>query len=277
MAATTTMANVQDGDKVWRKHILPMSDADALKRWDVIDVLKLSGVPAKRIVPAKPGVSDEAQALRNQLVADPYNMFLINELSYVYAKEAHLDKCANVLVRGWKRANEIEDKDVRFRFLLKLCDCSFKLGKFHQADAVIRDIEEPENPRDLRAYLIAACKVYANKPTNGDLLMSLKAFQRAIDGADSALAVRILAMTCTDLKKVGGYEAAKAAVEKLSQEPQDASDLQMLESYVQARETKPVKEDRLERNIVVSITVVVVAMVVYFLYVMEKWSLAKLH
>jgi len=258
---------------------LHLGDLEGLKSWDVIDVLKLTGTP-KKFTPAKPSISNATKQVKDMLTADPYNMFLINELSIIYAEESYIEKCGAVLVRGWKRAGEIQDKDVRFRFLMKLCEISFKLGKFYQADAVIRDVEEPEDTGELRAYLVMACKVYANKPEKGekggDLLASLKAFQRAIDGVDSGVAVRILALTQTDLMKVGGYEAAKTAVEKLVTTARDKADIDILDDFGARCESAPKNQDKLERNVVISTVVVVIAIVVYFLYVLEKRSLAKM-
>lgn len=277
--AETQVANVQDGGKSWRKHNLYLSDLEGLKSWDVIDVLKLTGGMPKNIKPQKPGISNITKDVKDRLAADPYNMFLINELSIIYAADGNFDKSAAVLVRGWKRAGEIEDKDIRFRFLMKLCELSFKLGKFYQADAVIRDVEEPEDPKDLRAYLVVACRVYANKPekgrTGGDLLAALKCFQRAIEGVDSAVAVRILALTQMDLKKVGGYEAAKSAVEKVVTTGQDKADMEMLDHFATRVESAP-KEVNMERNILISGAVAIAAILVFFLYTLEKWSLAKL-
>merc|ERR1712039_1027870 len=175
---------------------------------------------------------------------------------------------------GWKRAGEIEDKEVRFRFLMKLCELSFKLGKFYQADAVIRDVEEPDDPKELRAYLVMACKVYCNKPekgkTGGDLVLALKCFQRAIDGVDAKLALRILALTQMDLKKVGGYEAAKSAVDKVLMTSQDKFDLEMLDNFASRVESEP-KDHNLERNLILAGLVVLASFLVCCLYAAEKW------
>merc|ERR1712217_343630 len=147
------------------------------------------------------------------------------------------------------------------------CELSFKLGKFYQADAVIRDVEEPEDPKELRAYLVMACKIYCNKPekgrTGGDLLLALKCFQRAIEGVESSLALRILALTQMDLKKVGGYEAAKSAVDKMLTTGQDKFDLEMLDNFSTRLESAPKDHKLVERNLIMAGLVVLASLLVY--------------
>merc|ERR1711879_1121552 len=116
------------------------------------------------------------------------------------------------------------DKDVRFRFLMKLCEVSLDLGKFYQADAVWADIEEPEEKDELWAYLLFGIKVHANKPKGGDLLQSLKLLQRILEGATSGFAIRVWTLIHMDLKKAGGYEAAKTVVDKVVGPSTDRAD-----------------------------------------------------
>merc|ERR1719436_260541 len=133
------------------------------------------------------------------------------------------------MLRGWKRAGEIADASIRFHFLMKICEVSIAMEQYKQAFAVLREIHEPEGKRELRSYLIIACKVYC---ANGDLQQALKTFKRACDGETFAVAVRVYGLLLFDLKKAGGLEAAKKITENMSSTYNEKIELQMLDECV---------------------------------------------
>merc|ERR1712151_914658 len=108
---------------------------------------KLQNVPQKSI-------SEKAYKARDELSKDPHDLKKIHNLGFIYWDEGQHEPCLNVLMRGWKRASEIEDEKVRFRFLLKLCELSHGMWKFRQALAVFRDIAEPSDKDELKSWLL---------------------------------------------------------------------------------------------------------------------------
>lgn len=254
----------------WRPMPLCMPALEDLAKEDVIDVLKLAIRP--RSLPTKPGLSNTIKMARDALAAEPHNLLLINELGRLYASEAQWDKCANVLLRGWKRSKEIVDDSVRFRFLMKLAEVSLRLGKFRQALAVLQDMEEPEGGYEKKAYLVLLIQVHAS---NGDVQRALKSFQRAIEGESFDNAVRILALTLADLHKAGGFHAAKTAVEKLGAAYHNKSTLILLEQYAERQDSKKASRDPVKILMVVA-AVLVVMFIVYALWLLEKWNLQRL-
>mmetsp|Transcript_47451 Transcript_47451/g.133968 ORF Transcript_47451/g.133968 Transcript_47451/m.133968 type:complete len:279 (+) Transcript_47451:30-866(+) len=256
----------------WVQCDLYMGGLRSILNYDILDVVMCSVRPKKLFKPL--GTSNEELSARNALAADPYNLRLIIKLGHLYAKKAKIENCHNVLLRGWKRAGEIEDVNVRFCFLLKLCEVSLTLRKYRQAFAVLHDIQEPEEDGEyLNAYLVISVQVHA---INGDQMRALKMFQRAIEGKEFDVAVRIWALVQVELKKAGGYEAAKSLIEKRANGPTDQAHLQMLEQCSNiGQNRKPSSEDQMRKWMMAGV-VVLVAMLVYFLSVLEAWSLASL-
>lgn len=257
-------------DREWRPCGLCMPTVDDLVKEDVLDVLKLALRP--RQPPEKPGLSNTLKAARDALAEDPYNLLLINELGRLYAQEARWDKCANVLLRGWKRASEIKDDKIRFCFLMKLCEVSVRLSQFRQAHAVLQDIEEPTEGFERKAYLVMCVQVYANC---GDVQRALKSFQRAIEGETFSRAVRIFALTLFDLQKAGAFQSAKSALEKMSPGYHDRSTLQMLETFAERQEQKANQWDPTKLLIITGVAVVFM-IIVYLLWLLEQWSLNRI-
>lgn len=270
----TEPKEISDADqKVWVKCDIYMGGLRSIQNDDLLDVVKCSVRPRKLIKPM--GLSNEEAASREELARDPYNLRLIIALGHLYARKAKWDNSHNVLLRGWKRAGEIEDIGIRFCYLMKLCEISYFLGKYKQAFAVLHDIEEPgEDGEFLNAYLLLSVQVYA---VNGDQIRSLKAFQKAIEGKEFRMAVRIWAIVQIELKKAGAYEAAKSAIEKMANGPSNEADLQMLEqcsTIGQHRKSSP--EDHITKFVIAGV-VVLVSMLCYFLSILESWSLEKLN
>lgn len=264
----------QDADpwaeREWRPCTLCMPTVDDLMKEDVLDVLKLALRP--RQPPEKPGLSNTLKAARDALQEDPYNLLLINELGRLYAQEARWDKCANVLLRGWKRAHEIQDEKIRFCFLMKLCEVSVRLALFRQAHAILQDIEEPTEGHERKAYLVMCVQVYSNC---GDVQRALKSFQRAIEGETFSRAVRIFALTLFDLQKAGAFQSAKSALEKMSPGYHDKSTLQMLETFAERQDQKANQFDP-TKLLIISGCVAVFLIFIYLLWLLEQWSLSRL-
>merc|ERR1711920_484547 len=160
-------------------------------------------------------------------------------------------------------------------------EASLDLNKFYQADAVFADIEEPEDEEDLWAYLLFAVKVYANRPSGGDVLKTLKAYQRLLEGASSALAIRIWAITHMDTKRLdnGVYQAAKALVDKCVGPSTDRADIWMIDEFVSKSDEfdkKAARSAKVEKGVFGAVVVGIASVLIYLLYVIEQRSMAKL-
>mmetsp|Transcript_41780 Transcript_41780/g.96764 ORF Transcript_41780/g.96764 Transcript_41780/m.96764 type:complete len:271 (+) Transcript_41780:48-860(+) len=267
------MAPVAEATGVLKKLPLHMGDLERLRDEHIIDVVKLGLRPKRRTAVSVKGMSNEAKDAREALITDPYNMVLINNLAYRYAIEGHSEKCANVMIRGWKRVNEFEDPSVRFCFLMKLCEVSYFLGQFRQALAVLQDIPEPDGSFERKAYLILACHVYG---ANKDIPNTLRTFQKAIEGEDYVIAVRIYALTIQDLRTAGVQPVARNAVEKLSPEADKDSTLMMLDGVANKDSSQHRSGEELQRYFLIAVIMVGVSMLLYGLYVLEQWSLASM-
>mmetsp|Transcript_31330 Transcript_31330/g.83026 ORF Transcript_31330/g.83026 Transcript_31330/m.83026 type:complete len:281 (-) Transcript_31330:91-933(-) len=261
--------------KPWRKCPITMQDIDSYCKESVIDVMKMTGRPGRlRNVPlASP--SDKSMRAKRELQADPFSMYWINELGCIYTSEGQHDQCLNVMLRGWKRAHEIEDSAVRFHFLMKISELSLGLHKPRQALAVLRDVAEPDGRAERKAYLLLSVQAWAS---NGDIQQALKAFNRTIEDESFQYAVRIFAIVMMDLKTCGAYGAAKSIMDQMAGE-YDASTMEMLEQYVDATSKRkpPVKEIMgVPRPVFAGSAAFVALVVLYALYLLESWSLAKL-
>lgn len=250
-----------------------MSSLERLRDEHVIDVMKMGLRPKRHNFSLGiKGTSNEAQEVREALAEDPYNLHLILELSYRYSTQGHIERCGNVMIRGWKRAGEIEDLHTRFCFLMKLCEVSYFLGRFKQAAAVLQDIVEPEDPAARKSYLLLSCHVYS---ANKEVQKTLKAFQRAIEGEDYHMAVRIYALTLADLKEVGMYSVAKSAVERLAPDAEKDSMLSMLDGFATREPDNSLSPDDVQRYFVIAVAVAGASILIYLLYLAEQWSLGK--
>jgi len=250
---------------------------DALEKYyseAVADVIKITNRTSKLKNVSVPSISNEAWHARDQLHLDPYNLKLINNLGALYAKEGQHDQCLNVMMRGWKRAGEIPDVHVRFRFLMKIAELSMGLWKYRQALAVYRDIEEPSEPRELKAYLVLGTQLWCN---NGDLQQSLKMFRRCIEDEPYRVALRIFAVLARDLKRVGGYEAAKSTMENLHDHDQ-GTDLALIDMFVQQSQEKSqvLTHDQLQRRFFVGAGSVFAFFLLCVLFYFERKSFAAL-
>lgn len=261
----------------WTRLPLYIESIDHLLSYDIIEVIRMSMSPGRKFVKrGNMGLSDKTQHAKDDLDADPYNMYCMNELAFRYASEGHLDKCCNVLMRGWKRASEIPDSTTRFHFLMKLCEVSFYHGQCRQAFAVLKDIQEPQDGRDYQlSYLVLSCRVYAR---SGDLQGALKAFQRAIEPEQFDHAVRIWSLVLVDFRKGGGYEPAREYMEKKAGDNiMFKHQLEILDGCVNQtndNSTTGLNKGDVPMYIAVGGVLCLLLAFVYILYLLESWSLA---
>jgi tetratricopeptide (TPR) repeat protein len=259
-----------EGDRAtsWQKCRLP-HNLDALEAFDALEVVRLalslqSGSPVQ-----KQAMSEEAKRARDALAESPHSMLCINELGRVYADEAQWDKCEIALLRGWKRASEIEDLGVRLCFLMKLCEVSFYLRKYKQALAVLKDIDEPDAPDELQAFLLLACRVHA---CNNDLEGAMRFFSRVIEKENFRSALKVLALTMFDLHKAGAYEPAKHALESMAGS-RDKDQLRMFDDALEQRGSPKATTDQLVKYALMGVKALAVLLMVFLLYRWEQRSL----
>lgn len=261
----------------WSMLTLYINNVDLVMSYDIIEVIRLSMSPGKKIVKKdSTGVSDKIIKSKEAFDADPYSMHLMNELAAQYAREGHLDKCCNVLMRGWKRASEIQDSKVRFHFLMKLCELSFIQGQYRQAFAVLKDIHDPPEGKECQvSYLVLSCKVHAR---SGNLQGALKALQQAIEPEEFSHAVRIWALVLVDFRACGGYEPARKYMEKKAGDDiMFKHNLEMLDGC--ATQTKNSSKTSLSQFGTTPYFAVaggiILLLFIYLLYVLESWSLVS--
>jgi len=231
----------------------------------------------------KPGTTHEAKKAKDALQKDPFNMALIFQLGRAYAIDEHWERSVNVLLRGWKRIAEMPDLEVRFDYLMILCQGSLKVKKYKQALSVLVDIESqatPEDRSDLRNFQVLSCEVYAQ---NGDTRRSLKCFNQAIEDwsaeeFDTMIGVWIRCMP--NLKKVGAFDAARSSLMQNIQSDEELSKVEACEKLADIRGemelamapkpmTGPVK------LVLFMCFLVVLVMTLVMLHKLESWSLAS--
>eukprot|EP00930_Biecheleria_cincta_P002090 TRINITY_DN103136_c0_g1_i1.p1 TRINITY_DN103136_c0_g1~~TRINITY_DN103136_c0_g1_i1.p1 ORF type:complete len:272 (+),score=52.54 TRINITY_DN103136_c0_g1_i1:50-865(+) len=265
--ATTTVV-----EATWTPCPLYMSEFERLREENVLDVMKCGLRTGTKLVVERPGRSNAVMKAYNALTADPLNLRHIHDLGRIYASEGQWEKAANVLLRGWKRAAEIEDPKIRFCFLLKLTEASYRIGKQRQAFAILNTIDSPSGKSELLAFQLLACQVYCGV---GDVSRALKTFKEALAGRDYRDAVRLLALVVDDLRKAGAFDAVRSAVASLEDAKSMQSELAMVEHYVEARD-KADKESKIMIGPKVIIALPIIAaviLIVYLLYLLERWSL----
>eukprot|EP00439_Symbiodinium_sp_Y106_P084026 s597_g24.t1 len=173
---------------------------------------KLSSLLEQMKPNPKPGTSNEAKKFKDELAKDPYNMTLIFELGKAYSVDEQWDRCANVLLRGFKRVSELEAVEDRFNFLVVLAQASLHLEKYRQALAVINDIADPDDTESLRGLNILRCQVYC---LNGEMQKGLKAFNAAITGDSFEVAVKAWASCSRALKQANAWVDERKQLESI--------------------------------------------------------------
>jgi len=174
---------------------------------DIEDIIRMSHLTKTKVV--MPSISNATKEVKDLLDKDPYNLPLIKMVGFKYAAEYQWDKCANVMMRAWKRVGEFKEPVERFRFLMKLSEASYRNFQHKQAYAVLMDVEEPSDPVERKAFQLLTCHIMAQQ---NDAPAALKAFSKAIEKDEFEAAIKFYAATAVGLKKVGAFEAAKNAV-----------------------------------------------------------------
>lgn len=264
-------------EEKWQPCPLFMSPLSAYRDEHVIDIMKCGVRQGTKPAVERPGRSRQVMEASNALAADPYNLRLIHDLGVVYASEGQWDKAANVMLRGWKRAEEIQDAQVRFRFLMKLCEASFRISKPRQAFAILNSIGTPPENADLAAFYVLSVQVYC---AVGDIQKALSTFKRSIKGQEFRDALTLLALLVEDLRAVKAFHPVRDAVKALSAKEQEM-ELGILEHYVAAKDKQEQEEKKIvtllaSPKVVIGAAVVVFLMLfVYLLYLLEQWSLKQ--
>mmetsp|Transcript_95332 Transcript_95332/g.199411 ORF Transcript_95332/g.199411 Transcript_95332/m.199411 type:complete len:293 (+) Transcript_95332:72-950(+) len=261
----------------WEELPVYMHSFERVVNEAVVDVVKMYTRSAKLKNVPIPSISNETAEYKDALTKDPFNLRKMNNLAFRYLHEGQHEMALNVLMRGWKRASEIPDEKIRFRFLMKVCELSYGFWKYKQALAAFRDIVEPEDPKFQKPYLILGTQVWSQ---NGDLHQGLKFFQRSIDGESIQLATRTLAVTVLDLKKAGAFEAAKSSVENIAGQ-KDHPDVLMISEFADkvAEENKALIPQKVLQDQRTFIALAVALSFFFFLivlYWLERRSLAAM-
>jgi len=237
----------------------------------------------KDIEPIKfKGMSGEVKYLKEQLAAAPYNMELILDLGHAYANDGQWDKACNVLLRGWKRAKEIDDPGRRTELLTILVEASYTCGKFKQALAVMNDIEEPHEPEALKLYEVMRCKICS---VNGDMQKGLKSLSKAIEGDEFDAAASKWLHCLHALKRAGSYEESKGKVlQQATEDAQHAQEtLDTLEKLADLRDayhgtsTGQAAKPLLVRLLAGAVAACVIGALLFMLYRAERNNLIRLN
>lgn len=222
----------------------------------------------------KPGTSNEAHKVKELLKADPFNMDHIFMLGQCYAQDDQWERSEIVLLRGWKRTSEIEEKHKRFGFLLLLAKASLEVKKYRQALAVVNDMEE----RDDEIFHVIRCQAYC---ANGDTQKGLKAFRAAIEGLDFQASAGVWAGCSSFLRLCGIWEATKMIMQELAKTDEDKDYLRSVEalsqikdSYLEAQQGG--QKDNFQRMLLIFFGLIFFAVIIYLLYILEQRSLASL-
>merc|ERR1712083_228975 len=97
-------------------------------------------------------------------------------------------------------------------------------------------------------------------------------------GSDPALAIRIWALTHMDMQKVGAYEAAKTAVDKIIGASTVRADLWMIDRLVEEtnKRSKQGSVEKVEKRVVTAVAVALASVLIYLLYILEQRSIAQI-
>ncbi|CAE8620293.1 unnamed protein product [Polarella glacialis] len=224
----------------------------------------------------KIGLTNAAKQFKDELAKDPFNLQHIFDLGKAYGADQQWDKCANVMLRGFKRAGEMEHPEDRFEFLVVLCQASLNIRKYRQALTVMNDIKEPEELESKSGLESLRCQVYC---FNGELAKGMKAFNNAICGEEFDKAVALWAGCSAALKKAGARAVTKSTLEGLARTDQEKARLEAVEKLADLKdaylsvEEKPQASLNFYRMALIAGMVVLTVVFVYFLWLMEARSL----
>mmetsp|Transcript_40662 Transcript_40662/g.71558 ORF Transcript_40662/g.71558 Transcript_40662/m.71558 type:complete len:295 (-) Transcript_40662:84-968(-) len=227
-----------------------------------------------------PGITNKTKAAKDKLADDPYNLVYIFELGMAYFDEDKFKEATNVMIRGFKRMSELPDAESRFEYLYYLCFGSFKCQKYKQADAVLMDMEEPEDPDNLKHYLVLACMVHCY---NDSLQKALKVFHRGLEacGDNEDQALQFWGQTYGPLKKVNAYDAAKSAIDRVVTNEEAKGKLEAIDKFGEiADQMEQDWEERHNKPILRVLSIMfllgLLCAIIYGLYLLEARSLKSM-
>eukprot|EP00928_Gymnodinium_smaydae_P048307 TRINITY_DN32288_c0_g1_i1.p1 TRINITY_DN32288_c0_g1~~TRINITY_DN32288_c0_g1_i1.p1 ORF type:complete len:260 (-),score=76.88 TRINITY_DN32288_c0_g1_i1:218-997(-) len=223
---------------------------------------------AEESAPAK-SITNKAKVWKDKLMMDPYDLDAMFNLARCYAKDNWWVQTETVLLRGWKRHNELGQKD-GYELLMLLADASYKNGKCKQALAVLGDVPEPI-PQGCSKSSFLACKARALCGA-GDAQKGLATFISSIEELskfDDVLGK--WSMCVSELSKAGVLEPAKAAVQKKAKNEDERKKIDSCEQITVslakiAQESKEVKMNK-------PLLVVGLTLLMGILYYLEQMSL----
>jgi len=262
-----------EGSDLWRRLVCGVSPKFDLNDLDQIKFIM--NVPSQRKL--KPGISNESQALKDALAKDPSDLSLIHQLGCSYANEGRWDMTMNVMLRGWKRAaTELPTPEARFNFLMMVAATSFINKKYKQADAVLKDLEEPkELDDDGKRYWILACRVAGQ---NKDTRAAMKAFSKLRENEQFDGMLGVLVVLQKPLRMAGAYEAAFSAVKQAASNEYDEMKVTTMSQYFDSAIEKEKKEPLVsgQQLFLIVVAFVSAAVIMYLLWWLETANLKRL-
>jgi len=234
----------------------------------------------------KPGLSAEAKRYKDALTVNPYNLEYMFALGVCYSKDNQWKQAENVLIRGWKRVKEFEQKEKRFSYLQVLLRATLKNHKYQQASAVFQDMEEPETDRLI--YYTTMCEVmgFTKHPDK-----CLKAFNNAVDILSAEFdgdkdkfqqIVETWAHLIPALEKADILVATRDKVEVFATNEEDKAKMDVYEKLAKVRqeitEATTVQQPlQINQKLALAGFAVIGLIIMYMLYKLEQSSLAKLN
>lgn len=259
---------------------LYMGGGTRFNQHELPDLIRMSAVHKCKLNGRK--TSNDVQEAKDKLDEDPYDINSITALGDVHFTEFQFDLCANVLLRGWKRVSELSDTHARFRFLMKLCEASYRNMQFKQAHAVLMSIDEPEDGIERKAFLLLACQVHA---LVNDAPKVLASFSKVIDAESFEVAIYTWAACALALRHVGAFEASKNAVAKKAEfENKGESQIRVVETWsVLKILPEPKKENFMEmvkageipKKLILVLIALCVLFMIWIIYLLEQYNLDR--
>lgn len=223
------------------------------------------------------GLSNEAKEWKIALDKDEKNMELVFKLGVQYCVDQQWAKAINVLMRGWKRVDELQDKSVRNEFLIALTQASEKESKYKQALAVVGDVEDVEDEEVQQKIDCLRCRVYCQV---GDKEKGLRALSKSIKGLEFQSAAAQWATLIGPLKKCGAYDASKSNIVAMASSDKEKETLEAMEKLAAYRdeyfEQSKVQPMPNSSKILLAIGLVSTIAFFFVLYTLETKSLERL-
>lgn len=164
--------------------------------------------------------TEPSQAVKEQedvLRKDVDSLEAIFKLGRLCAEIGYWEKCSGVLLRGWQRVGEIEDKDTRFRFLLLIVLALVQEGGRNNNRLATRILEDLRfGDPSVKSFQLLRCRVSCGKDDFGARARAVTAFHLALEGADFELAYRAWSCCVDGLARVGAFEETRETLARLA-------------------------------------------------------------